>query len=92
MANHKDYTKLPTVIAAKYDYMPPEYISLFITDLGEYTPYYIYRLFKEINLAADDWLLQIYCKYFDMYTENIFNLSIKCIKLTLNFSFILKAY
>eukprot|EP01017_Pseudomicrothorax_dubius_P011027 TRINITY_DN14049_c0_g1_i1.p1 TRINITY_DN14049_c0_g1~~TRINITY_DN14049_c0_g1_i1.p1 ORF type:complete len:345 (-),score=73.08 TRINITY_DN14049_c0_g1_i1:165-1199(-) len=38
---------LTNVIVPKYDYIEPEYISLYITDAGEHTPSYIYRLFRE---------------------------------------------
>lgn len=30
-----------------FDYIPPELISLFITDAGGYTPSYVYRLLTE---------------------------------------------
>ncbi|CAI2372234.1 unnamed protein product [Moneuplotes crassus] len=35
------------VIVAKYDYIEPEYISLYITNVGCHTPHYIYREFAE---------------------------------------------
>ena len=30
-----------------YDYIPPELVSLFVTDTGGYTPSYVYRLLTE---------------------------------------------
>jgi translation initiation factor 2B subunit (eIF-2B alpha/beta/delta family) len=32
----------------KYDFLPPEYITLHITQDGEHTTSYIYRLFNEV--------------------------------------------
>ena len=31
----------------KFNYIQPKYITLFITDYGEHTPAYMYRLFSE---------------------------------------------
>lgn len=31
----------------KYNYIEPEYVSLFITNYGEHTPAHIYRQFSE---------------------------------------------
>ncbi|KRX10666.1 hypothetical protein PPERSA_08661 [Pseudocohnilembus persalinus] len=36
-----------SIIAAKYDYIAPEYITLYITNSGEHSPNFIYRLFNE---------------------------------------------
>eukprot|EP00826_Nyctotherus_ovalis_P022341 TRINITY_DN1735_c0_g1_i1.p2 TRINITY_DN1735_c0_g1~~TRINITY_DN1735_c0_g1_i1.p2 ORF type:complete len:116 (-),score=20.16 TRINITY_DN1735_c0_g1_i1:91-438(-) len=36
-----------------HDYVPPELISLHITDLGPQTPDYIYRMLKEMYSAED---------------------------------------
>ena len=30
-----------------YDYIPPELVSLLVTDTGGYTPSYVYRLLTE---------------------------------------------
>eukprot|EP00349_Pseudokeronopsis_sp_Brazil_P007091 CAMPEP_0202967086 /NCGR_PEP_ID=MMETSP1396-20130829/11832_1 /ASSEMBLY_ACC=CAM_ASM_000872 /TAXON_ID= /ORGANISM="Pseudokeronopsis sp., Strain Brazil" /LENGTH=102 /DNA_ID=CAMNT_0049691753 /DNA_START=751 /DNA_END=1055 /DNA_ORIENTATION=- len=30
-----------------YDYVPPELVSLYITNMGGYSPKYIYRIFSE---------------------------------------------
>lgn len=35
------------VIVPAYDYVPPELVSLFITNIGGYTPKYIYRIFSD---------------------------------------------
>lgn len=35
------------VIIPGYDYIAPEYVTLCITNLGEHTPAYIYRVFSE---------------------------------------------
>ncbi len=35
------------VIIPGFDYISPEYITLYITNLGEHTPAYIYRVFSE---------------------------------------------
>lgn len=37
-----------TVIGSKYDYLAPGYITLYITNMGEHSPSYIYRLFNEV--------------------------------------------
>lgn len=36
------------VLVPTYDFLPPEYITLHITEFGEFTNFYIYRLFNEI--------------------------------------------
>lgn len=36
-----------------YDYVPPHLISLFVTDMGGYTPSYVYRLLAEFYDRAD---------------------------------------
>ena len=38
---------LTEVYIDRYNYIEPEYISLFITNFGEHTPSHIYRLFNE---------------------------------------------
>jgi translation initiation factor eIF-2B subunit beta len=35
------------VIVPGFDYISPEYVTLYITNLGEHTPAYIYRVFSE---------------------------------------------
>lgn len=35
------------VLVDKYNYIAPEFISLYVTDRGEYAPEHIYRLFQE---------------------------------------------
>ena len=35
------------------DYVPPELISLFVTDTGGYTPSYVYRLLAEYYTRED---------------------------------------
>jgi len=37
-----------------FDYVPPEYVDLFVTDVGGHSPSYIYRLLKELY-AIDDY-------------------------------------
>jgi translation initiation factor eIF-2B subunit beta len=44
------------VPAPLFDYVPPNLISLFITDLGGRTPSYVYRLLTELY-ARQDYLL-----------------------------------
>lgn len=41
------------VINPAYDYIPPELISLFVTDVGACTPSYIYRLLTEYYSRQD---------------------------------------
>lgn len=41
------------IIVPAYDYVPPELISLYITNNGGYTPKYIYRIFSEIYSQED---------------------------------------
>lgn len=36
-----------SVIVPSLDYISPEYISLYVTNFGEHTPSYLYRLFAE---------------------------------------------
>ena len=36
-----------------YDYVPPELVSLYITNLGGQTPKYIYRVFTEFYSQDD---------------------------------------
>lgn len=36
-----------------FDYVPPELISLFVTDTGGYTPSYVYRLLAEYYSKED---------------------------------------
>jgi translation initiation factor eIF-2B subunit beta len=36
-----------------FDYVPPELISLFVTDTGGYTPSYVYRLLAEYYSRED---------------------------------------
>lgn len=37
----------PKVVIPRFDYIEPEFVTLYITDFGEHTPSYIYRLFSE---------------------------------------------
>ena len=39
-----------------FDYVPPELISLFVTDTGGYTPSYVYRLLAEY-FSREDFVL-----------------------------------
>ncbi len=41
------------MIVPAYDYVPPELISLYITNLGGQTPQYIYRVFTELYSQDD---------------------------------------
>jgi len=36
-----------------YDYVPPELVSLYITNHGGYSPKYIYRIFSEFYSQED---------------------------------------
>jgi translation initiation factor eIF-2B subunit beta len=36
-----------------YDYIPPNLVSLFVTDTGGYTPSYVYRLLSEYYSRED---------------------------------------
>ena len=35
------------VVVPGFDFISPEYVTLYITNLGEHTPAYIYRVFSE---------------------------------------------
>ncbi len=35
------------VVIPGFDYIAPEYVTLYVTNLGEHTPAYIYRVFSE---------------------------------------------
>lgn len=35
------------VVIPGYDYVEPDYVTLFITNMGENTPAYLYRIFSE---------------------------------------------
>ena len=48
-----DHKENIEVVVPAYDYVPPELVSLYITNLGGYTPKYIYRIFTEFY-AQDD--------------------------------------
>ena len=41
------------VIVPAFDYVPPELVSLYITNLGGQTPQYIYRIFTEFYSQED---------------------------------------
>ena len=41
-----------------YDYVPPEFITIYLTNHGSQNPSYIYRLFSELY-SQDDYFLQI---------------------------------
>lgn len=41
------------VVVPGYDYIPPEQVSLYVTNMGGQTPSYIYRLFIE-NYSKED--------------------------------------
>ena len=38
------------VLVPRFDYVAPEYIQLYITNFGEHTPSYLYRVFSEYYL------------------------------------------
>jgi translation initiation factor eIF-2B subunit beta len=42
------------ILNPKHDYIPPEYISLYVTNVGSYQPSFIYRLLAEYY-HVDDW-------------------------------------
>jgi translation initiation factor eIF-2B subunit beta len=42
------------VYLPKFNYVQPQYISLFVTDHGKYTSAYIYRLFEDYYLLSSD--------------------------------------
>jgi len=44
------------VVVPMFDYIPSEYISLIITQVGEHTTDYIYRLFKDVY-SKEEYLL-----------------------------------
>lgn len=46
-------SQLPSTIVSRFDYIPPEYLTLFITNRGEYTPAYIYKLFNDYYLKEE---------------------------------------
>jgi translation initiation factor eIF-2B subunit beta len=43
----KDFPENIDVVIPYLDYISPEYLMLYITNLGEHTPAYIYRVFSE---------------------------------------------
>jgi translation initiation factor eIF-2B subunit beta len=43
---------IETIVPA-YDYVPPELVNLYITNLGGYTPKYIYRIFSDFYSQED---------------------------------------
>lgn len=47
LPNQVSFNNNETIIISRFDYVAPEYINLYITDRGEHTPAYIYRLFNE---------------------------------------------
>lgn len=51
--NFKGNLKNITFNAPAYDYVPPEFITIYLTDQGDYHPSYIYRLFKELYSEED---------------------------------------
>jgi len=53
LKDEKDIPRHYSVVAARFDYITPELITLFITNCGEYTPAYIYRLFNEYYIRED---------------------------------------
>ena len=44
---------MPSRVVQVFDYVPPELISLFVTDTGGYTPSYVYRLLAEYYSRED---------------------------------------
>ena len=45
--NQTQKSKNVSVIVPSLDYISPEFISLYVTNFGEHTPSYIYRVFGE---------------------------------------------
>lgn len=43
-------------VQPRYDYIPPEHIDVFVTNVGSFPPSFIYRLLAE-NYHSDDWKL-----------------------------------
>lgn len=41
------------VVIPRFDFVPPEFITLHITQKGEHTTSYIYRLFNEIYMKEE---------------------------------------
>lgn len=50
--NEENQDKIEVCVPA-YDYVPPEMISLYITDFGPQTPSYIYRMLSEMYSQED---------------------------------------
>lgn len=48
--NNDVYVHIPN---PRFDYVPPELISLFVTDTGGYIPSYVYRLLAEYYTRED---------------------------------------
>jgi translation initiation factor eIF-2B subunit beta len=42
-----DYPENLEAIVPAFDYVPPEYLSLYITNQGGFTPTYVYRQFSD---------------------------------------------
>ena len=49
-SNNDVYVHIPN---PRFDYIPPELISLFVTDTGGYIPSYVYRLLAEYYTRED---------------------------------------
>ena len=65
-------------VVPMYDYVPPEYVSLYITKEGGQTPKYIYRLFSELyskeelfELDQDDFMKRKQTQPIDDLVEGI---------------------
>lgn len=58
MAGVKTEGALVHVSNPEYDYIPPELVTIFVTDTGGYTPSYVYRLLAEYYKREDYMLMQ----------------------------------
>ena len=67
----KDDISMVSFNTPAYDYVPPEFITIYLTNHGSQNPSYIYRLFSELY-SQDDYFLWINKFKYKFIYENIF--------------------
>lgn len=55
-SNYVELTKRVDILNPFFDYIAPEYVSLYVTNLGGHPPSYVYRLLGE-NYHTEDYRL-----------------------------------
>lgn len=53
LPNKVSFNNNETILVTRFDYVAPENINLYITDRGEHTPAFIYRLFNDYYSNED---------------------------------------